>query len=196
MDNINIIDTSKEYVKKLLEPLSSLDYHKYSHSGSVAERCTYLARAEGITWDDLEILLIAAIFHDTGYIVQYFDNELLWAKIARNFLMSMSYPEDKIEAIWELILATEPNYRKPKNKLEEIIKDSDSDNFWRTDFIEIMWHVKTEFEVADTRKYTDAEWHDLTLRRLLSHRYYTETQKNERDQQKLTNIEILNNLLK
>jgi hypothetical protein len=40
----------------------------------------------------------------------------------------MLYPEDKIKKINEIILATKPSYKNPKNIYEEIIKDADMDN--------------------------------------------------------------------
>jgi len=38
------------------------------------------------------------------------------------------YPNDKIELIEKIILATDPAYKDPKNQYEEIIKDADMDN--------------------------------------------------------------------
>jgi hypothetical protein len=41
----------------------------------------------------------------------------------------MLYDKDKILQIEEMILATDPDYNSPKNIYEEIIMDSDLDNF-------------------------------------------------------------------
>ena len=40
----------------------------------------------------------------------------------------MLYPEDRINRIEQIILATDPKYKQPKNIYEEIIKDADLDN--------------------------------------------------------------------
>jgi predicted metal-dependent HD superfamily phosphohydrolase len=60
-------------------------------------------------------------------VIQYEDNEEIGAKIARNFLKSMLYPEEKIKIIEKIILATKPD-SKPHNIYEEVIKDADLDN--------------------------------------------------------------------
>jgi hypothetical protein len=41
----------------------------------------------------------------------------------------MLYDRDKIKLIEEIILATAPSYKNPKNIYEQIIIDSDLDNF-------------------------------------------------------------------
>jgi HD superfamily phosphodiesterase len=71
---------------------------------------------------------LAGIFHDTGYIIQYNDNEVIGAKIAQNYLKSILYPNDKIKLIEKIILATDIDYTEPKNIYEKIIKDADLDN--------------------------------------------------------------------
>jgi hypothetical protein len=43
-------------------------------------------------------------------------------------LRSILYPTHKIEKIQEIIIATNPDYKKPKDIYEEIIKDADMDN--------------------------------------------------------------------
>jgi HD superfamily phosphodiesterase len=124
------IEKSMIYVNKLLLPLEWLYYHQYNHSLEVMKRCLYLWEKENVDKKNLEILALAWLFHDTGFVIQYDDNEYIWAKIAKNFLKSILYSEKKIKIIEKLILATNPNYTKPKNILEKIIKDADLDNLW------------------------------------------------------------------
>jgi len=74
------------------------------------------------------MVAIAALFHDSGFSIQYDKNEFIGAKIAQNYLKSMLYDQEKIQLITEMILATDPDFKNPKNKYEEIIKDADLDN--------------------------------------------------------------------
>jgi HD superfamily phosphodiesterase len=73
------------------------------------------------------MIAIAALFHDTGFVIEYENNETFGAKIARNYLRTILYPEEKIKIIQQIILATIPTVT-PQNLLEEIIKDADMDN--------------------------------------------------------------------
>jgi HD superfamily phosphodiesterase len=94
---------------------------------SVFDRASYLALNEGLDEEMQEIIQLAALFHDTGFVKQYDKNEPIGAQIAEKWLKEQNYPEDKIDIIKQIILATELN-SPTLNKLEEIIKDADMDN--------------------------------------------------------------------
>ena len=145
LDN-KVISRAKEYVNQLLVPLEQHYYHQYSHALEVMERAVYLAREEWLNDDDIEVLALAGLFHDTWFVIQYEHNEPFWAKIARNYLRTILYPEDRIKIIQEIILATAPS-AKPNNLLEEIIKDADMDNLGRDDFFDINEKVKKELDL-------------------------------------------------
>jgi HD superfamily phosphodiesterase len=122
-----LISNIKKYVNYLLIPLEDMYYHHYEHALSVMERSLYLATMEGCSEDEIEILVIAALFHDTGFVIQYDNNEIFGAKIAKNYLRTILYPDEKIKIIQNIILATTPG-KEPKTFLEKIIKDADMDN--------------------------------------------------------------------
>lgn len=190
-----VIDVMK-YVNKLLLPLEWLYYHQYNHSIEVMERCIYLWEKEKLSEEELEIIALAWLFHDTGFIIQYDNNEYIWAKIARNYLISNLYDDKKIEIIEKLILATRPDYKEPKNILEEIIKDADLDNLWREDFFEKNNEIKKELETIKKIKMIDPEWSHASLILLKEHKYYTKSQKEERESKKIENRKILESMLK
>ena len=102
-------------------------FHNWSHTQSVFDRSTYLALSEGISGTDLEDLQIAALFHDTGFSVQYAKNEYEGSQIARRWLESKNHDESRIQKIEKIIMAT-VLFSKPKTLLEEIIQDADLDN--------------------------------------------------------------------
>lgn len=83
---------------------------------------------EKINDEETVDLLIAALFHDVGFIKAYNGNEIFSAEIARAWLEKEGHPEARIIRVEELILATVP-FTTPKNLLEKIIQDADLDNF-------------------------------------------------------------------
>jgi len=191
-----VLSEAMIYVNKLLLPLEWLYYHQYNHSLEVMNRCIYLWKKENVSESDLEILALAGLFHDTGFVIQYDDNEYIWAKIARNYLTSILYPNKKIKIIERLILATKPSYKEPKDILEKIIKDSDLDNLWRDDFFDKNEKMKRELETIKKIKLKDPEWDHASLVLLNEHKYYTDSQKNEREWKKIENRKILEEMLK
>lgn len=195
MEKNEIIKKAMRYVNKLLLPLEWLYYHQYNHSLEVMNRAIYLWEKEKVSNESLEILALAWLFHDTGFIIEYDSNEQFWAKIARNYLKTILYCSEKTKIIERLILATDPNYKEPKDLLEKIIKDSDLDNLWREDFFAQKDKMKHEIEVIKKIKINDPEWDHGSLMLLNEHKYYTETQNNERLPKKIENRKILEDFL-
>lgn len=191
-----LICDAKKYVNSILMPLDTLYYHQYEHALDVMHRAIYLWEKEGLNSEDIEILALAWLFHDTWFTIQYESNEYIWAKIAQNYFKSKFYSKENIKKIEQLILATDPNYTEPKNIMERIIKDSDLDNLWRDDFF-LKWEkLKKEIETIKKIKIKDPDWHHSALDFLWNHNYYTKTQEDERWEKKRKNEELLKNMVK
>lgn len=192
----NIVTEVKKYVNTILASLENLYYHQYAHSLDVYKRSTYLAKKEWLSKEEIEMLQIAALFHDTGFIIRYEKNEPLWAKIASNFLKSIDYPSEKIKTIERIILATDPDYKEPKDIYEAIIKDADIDNLWREDFFEKWGKVKEELEEIKKIRISDPDWHHSMLDILYKTQFYTKTQIKERQKIKEKNEKKLKKMIK
>ncbi|NVP17493.1 HD domain-containing protein [Candidatus Gracilibacteria bacterium] len=186
--NSILIENAKKYVNKLLMPLENHYYHSYEHSIDVMTRAVYLAEKEGLSFDEVEMLGLAALFHDTGFVIQYDKNEPIGAKIARNYLKGILYPDNKIDLIEKIILATDPAYKEPKNQYEAIIKDADMDNLGRDDFLKKNNDIKKELEIVKKIKIKDPEWRHASVELLKEFKYKTLSQKLERDKKKVENL--------
>ncbi len=193
MEKNKILQKAKKYVNKLLVPLEKHYYHSYKHAIEVMERAIYIAEKEWLNLEEIEILWLAWLFHDTWFIIQYDNNEPIWAKIAQNYLRSVLYSEDKIKLIERIILATKPSYRTPIDIYEKIIKDADLDNLGRKDFFE-KWHsLKKEIELIKNIKIRDPDWNHWSVDLLKEHQYQTYTQKLEREDTKQENLKRMIN---
>jgi len=192
----NIIEQSREYVNGLLIPLEKHYYHQFNHALVVCSRAIYLWKKEWLNESELEMLAIAWLFHDTWFLIQYDTNEFAWAKIARNFLKSMLYPEDKIETVERIIMATIPSYKEPKDILEEIIKDADLDYLGWEHFMEKADKLKQELEAIKKIKILDPDWQHGSIKFLKEHKFYTKTQQKERWIKKKENVKNLEDILK
>ena len=186
----DIITEAKKYVSYLLLPLEDYYYHHYEHALDVMERAVYLWGKEWANEDEKEILALAGLFHDTGFVIEYDKNEYIGAKIARNYLKTILYPEERIAQIEALIIATIPS-KKPNNLLEQIIKDADLDNLWREDFFDKWDKLKKELELIKNIKIKDPDWHHASLDLFHGHTFYTKTQAKEREEQKKENFKRL-----
>ena len=99
-------------------------YHNYNHTLKVVEAVNEIALAEKILEEELEVLLLAAWFHDTGFIKGAPNHEKESQKIAEKYLFEKELGEEKIAKVLSIIEATRMP-QKPTSKLEKIICDAD-----------------------------------------------------------------------
>ncbi|MDD5213766.1 MAG: HD domain-containing protein [Candidatus Gracilibacteria bacterium] len=193
--NSDLIRNIIVYVNNLLGPLEFHYYHHYEHTLEVMYRALYIGQEENLSIDDIEILAIASLFHDTGFVIEYDNNEPIGAKIAKNYLNSILYPKEKIDKIEKMILATIV-VRQPENLLESIIKDADTDNLGRKDFFDKGSRLKKELETIKNIKILNPDWYHYSLKFVKKHKFYSNSEIKEREETKENNIYKLQELTK
>jgi len=109
-------------LKRQLSP--NYCFHDFEHTIYVVEKVGEIARHQHCTPYETDLLLVAALWHDTGYISSQDDHENESCRLAGQFLPDFGYSPEDIGAICDLIKATKVPHA-PKSKLEEIIADAD-----------------------------------------------------------------------
>lgn len=193
--NSDLIKKIIVYVNDLLGPLEYHYYHHYEHTLEVMYRSIYIGQQENLPLDDIELLAISSLFHDTWFVIEYDNNETIWAKIAKNYLNSILYPKEKINIVENIILATIVT-RQPNNILESIIKDADTDNLGRIDFFDKWERLKKEIETIKNIKILNPDWYHYSLKFIKDHKFYTTKELEEREEIKEDNIHKLQELTK
>ncbi len=172
-------DLEELVLNQLKEELPSyLKYHNVKHTIDVCTQVEVIGRAEGLNSKELLLVKTAALFHDTGYMVDPVKHEIQSARIAREILPKYNYSSSEIEAINQLIMATEMNF-EPKLLMEKIIKDADLDYLGRADFIplsEKLWEEVNHFN----GKLSQREWNKKQFDFISKHVYYTNTARSLR----------------
>lgn len=147
-------------------------YHNFNHTSEVVKAAYKIALAENIEEGDLEILLIAAWFHDIGFIEGIENHEDKSKVIAKKFLEDKKYSEEKLAQIFALIDATGMP-QKPSSKLEEIICDADLFHLGEENFVQKSNLLRAEWELLCDRYVSDIEWLKENEKFLASHKYFT-----------------------
>ncbi len=148
-------------------------YHSLDHTKEVVNSAIEICRGEKRTEQEIEILTIAAWFHDLGYVEKTAGHEEISAMFASNFLINQNYDQNKIDVIIGCILATKvPQH--PKNALEKIMCDADLNHLGRRSFIERNNLFRTEFEHYFGRKLTESEWLIKSIEFVTQHNYFTD----------------------
>jgi uncharacterized protein len=150
---------AKSYINARLrkELPGNLSYHSLAHVKDVYESAKRLAEAEGITGDDLTLLLTAVLFHDSGFMVQSKEHEKIGCDIVQEALPAFGYTPDQ-----------------PQNLLEQIIADADLDYLGRDDFWTIGNKLFSELQMYGLLQNED-EWNKLQVGFLEKHHYFTNT---------------------
>jgi len=188
----DIVARASEFIRRLFEEnlADYLVYHTFGHTMMVADTARKIGKRMALGEEGIEVVVLAALFHDTGYTELYKGHEEASIRIAKEFLSRENYPEEKIGLVAGCIRATKIPQR-PKNILEEIIADADLSGFGKKSFFKKSQLLLLEWETSLGRKYSEEEWARQNLEILTGHTYFTRYAKKTFTEQKAENIRIL-----
>lgn len=186
----------QEYVLDMLEVNlpSNIYYHNVKHTIDVTTEVELIGWAEGLTEADVLLLKVAALFHDTGQIQVNKGHEDVSCQYAQDILPKYNYPQEKIDKIKRIIMATQLPHQ-PSDILEAVIQDSDLDYLGRNDFIPVSNMLYKEIIERDGAKMTINQWNKAQIKFISSHQYYTKTAQSLREVNKQSQIERLKALV-
>ncbi|MCH2232072.1 MAG: response regulator [Crocinitomicaceae bacterium] len=176
------------HMKSLLPEI--MQYHDIPHTLNVEKAAIRYAKLEGVNGEELLLIRTAALFHDSGFILQYDNNEDFAKALARATLPNFGYKENQIEIICNCIEVTKPGLT-PVTLLEQIMVDADYDYLGRPDYHVIVKKLRGEMEDFGTTM-SDIDWIEYQLNFLENHhQYYTITAQNIRNYGKSVRINDL-----
>lgn len=188
---MTIIEQTEDFVSRLFkDKLSAIyTYHNFNHTIDVVFAAKKLAESENLTPSDKEILLIAAWFHDAGYINGSINHEEASIILASTFLKEQS--ADFIAKVSNLIRATKYDY-EPQTILEKIIKDADFFHLTSINYISSLDDLRMEWQNADHKFCTNEQWIKENKNFLANrHRFYTDFALENWQPLKEKNIKII-----
>lgn len=169
---------------------SKLTYHNLSHTKDVMTQVERIAFGENISdKNDILLLKVAALFHDSGFLEVYKHHEDMSCDIMMRNIKNGDLNDDELEKVKGMIMATKIP-QTPYNKLEEIICDADLDYLGRPDFEPISLGLKEEFLVYGVIK-SEADWDPLQIRFFEAHSYFTKTCQQDRAPRKAKHLKEL-----
>lgn len=177
-------EAAKEYILNRLkkELPKDLYYHGIHHTMDVCSAVDQLAMAEHVNGEDLLLLKTAAVFHDSGFLSQYLNNEPIAVLIAAEKLPSFGYSPEQIKRVGDIILSTCVP-QQPSNHIQQIMCDADLDYLGRDDFFEISETLKQEWFAYGLIQ-SDEEYNEKQLRFFQDHHYFTSTARRIREPKK------------
>ncbi|MBK9285857.1 MAG: HD domain-containing protein [Sphingobacteriaceae bacterium] len=179
---------ARNIAENLLNQLDQkLYYHCKAHSLDVHDAVNILCLNENMADQERELARVAALFHDTGFLRQYKENEEKGCEIVKENLPSLGYSDEEINIICNMIMATKVP-QNPKSKLDEIICDADLDYLGRMDFYTIGGNLHQELleHGVDLSK---KQWDEMQVKFLNIHTYFTNTSREFRNDGKQKHLD-------
>ena len=192
-----LVKAAEAYVISLLEKNLSgtCTYHTVQHTELVAKEARALATAAELPKDDTEHMLLAAWFHDTGYLDAYDGHEYRSMTRAAEWLTAQSYPAAGIAVVTDLIRATHRNEAAP-TELHKMLVDADMSNLAQEDFQATAELLRAEWEAALGKTYSNPQWAELQINFMLAHKYHSEVGKDRYKKQFKANLKEQRDTLK
>jgi predicted metal-dependent HD superfamily phosphohydrolase len=170
-----LVDDSLDFVAGLFAsnlPSTCL-YHNLTHTKRVLKSTKEIIVNNNLNDEEIEVLELAAILHDTGYIKGSTDHEIVSAEIAAKFLQEHDANESIIEQVISCILATKLD-AEPKTVLEKIIRDADASHFAKYYFQEASELLRLELKLQGIKDYSRKDWLEGNIKMLTTqHKYYS-----------------------
>lgn len=194
---------AQDQVSSILQTLpSTFAYHHQEHTMAVATATRKIALAEKYSSSHTRLLIIAALFHDVGYVSKYENNEIDAAKKAFEYMCQCPFPYtyEQAKIVEEAIIAT--NLTTPLHaKHEKILRDADLSILGQQDF----WHWSKALQI-EAQQYpisllhvhakNDQTWLLFEYQFLKSHHWKTKSAYAIFEKGKQKNIQTLKHLIK
>lgn len=176
---MTLLEQSEDFVYNLLKDKLSIlySYHNFNHTTNVVNAVKELCANENVGVDDKEMLLVAAWFHDTGYIKGNNNHEKESVRIVTDFLSDKNKSPEFIKNVSDLIAATAKCY-EPNTHLEKIIKDADYVHITTSEYVSSCECLRMEWQNTENKVFSDEEWAIVNLDFLENkHHFYTDYAK-------------------
>jgi len=171
---MNLLQEAEKYVTELFqsEIPSTFEYHDLQHTREVVHYSRIIGEEEKLSHQEMETLLLAAWFHDSGFAREKFNHEHYSFLEAREFLKN-KIEQERLDIIGETILSTRlPQH--PRNKLARILCDADTFHLsLEEEFMVRSEKLKNEWRNAYNMEVDDRTFWDQTAFFINIHEYFT-----------------------
>jgi predicted metal-dependent HD superfamily phosphohydrolase len=187
-----LIHKARAHVEALLKAAKPewVTYHNFEHAKAVAKASKTIGTACRLSAEDLEGVILAAWFHDAGYVEAIEGHEEKSVEIATSFLRENGYPERKIARVAGCIRATKMP-QNPKTLMEQVLCDADISHLGTKGFLEVSELIRLEIEHHMGRKLAEAEWLTMNTLFVSGHQYHTDYARTKYASQHAANVAAL-----
>jgi predicted metal-dependent HD superfamily phosphohydrolase len=163
-------------------------FHSLEHTEDVVQACSQLANHYQLNEEDRFVLLLAAWFHDVGYLAgQAEGHEEISAQMVTEFLARHQVEADLVHRVASCIRATRMP-QSPVTLIEKILCDADLFHLSTEDFKARNSLLKQERECLLGHKIDKKEWRRGNIQFLENHQYFTDYGRERLEPKKQENL--------
>ncbi|WP_372935827.1 Pycsar system effector family protein [Mariniphaga sediminis] len=190
--NETMIGDAEKFITSLLERETpdGYAYHMLNHTQDVVKNAVFIGTQEKLPVEEMNILQVAAWFHDVGYLKRYKGHEKESAKIAAKFLERHNVDENICSVVVESILAT-AFPQKPESRVAKVLCDADFMHLSRENYLEQAEKLRQEQKNAGIRNIKKADFDMESVQLFEAHDWNTIFCKENLDEPKQKNLELL-----
>jgi len=190
--NAETVNEAKRHVVSLLtgELPDGLVYHTIDHTKNVVSNAEKIGRKENFSEEELNLLLVAAWFHDVGYITAYKGHESVSAQMAGDFLSALQIDPESILRVQGAIGATEIP-QKPSDKIGSALCDADFMHLADRNYFDFGELLREEWKQTGFHPLKKSEFSEASLDIFTQHAYQTAYCREHCTKQKEKNLELL-----
>lgn len=188
-----LLEAVSSYVTAFLtENLSDqLSFHNIGHTYEVVDAAYEIGLQCNLSSEEINVLQIAAWFHDCGYAHVYKGHEDESKKIAKSFLENFSCAKSFIESVLNCIESTKYP-QNPSSLIEKVLCDADMYHLTRPNYSKYEKALRLEFEKYLGLVCSDEDWRIKNSNFFQSHEYYTEYGQKILSKFKEINLQLIN----
>ncbi len=177
---------AKAFFPEKIDP--KYTFHDLEHTAQVVASARLLGTAFSLSDSELDLLLVAAWFHDSGYFGGPDGHEARSADLCEAFLKEKGASDADVSIARACILATKVP-QNPKAILEQILCDADLAHLGMDIYYDRNSRLRQEFAIAQNRIYNEIEWLDFELNFLSAHDYHTVVAREQFNKRKAKHIQ-------
>jgi len=169
-----LTEKASDHIYELFKTKLSADhvFHNFSHTHETVEAAKEISAGMKLSDEETEIVILAAWFHDSGFVETCYGHENISAEFAAAFLEENGFTKDKIAKVQGCILATRLP-QSPNNVLEEVLCDADMAHLGRKNYLEKCSLLRIEWDIVHGKVFSEHDWLKLNVEFLTRQPYFT-----------------------
>ena len=182
------VEASKYVYDLLKERLpESILFHNYRFTVDVANAARKIGEKADLDDEELERVIIAAWFHNTGFTEGTNGHVDASVRIAAGFLEAHEVPDEQIARVAALIRIAHSD-DEPEDDAERVIQDAARSYLGRKKFFLYSDRLREEKRLIGEADYDDREWAEYQLRELGGPPFRTKYARKKYEERRLQNL--------